>query len=233
MKRKERALLLALSLAVIAAAIGITLVKACGDYQRKSRTTDNVDPIVIPAGDTWTFNSNDPQNNRVNDQGMDYRYELGWSGTMEMTILGAKAYADADTLDADVPEELAAQMKSRDSEDKRGLLLVTLKQRNVDAIPNSEIQDSNGNPVLAAYVFTIPDAELAYFSEATAPDNDHDYLEYSLSPGEEKTMVLGYWYGQLDGTTSDQPPAVMQPGTDGQFKPYELQLGTTLVGGNP
>ncbi|MGN0286877.1 MAG: hypothetical protein ACI4B6_04340 [Atopobiaceae bacterium] len=232
MKKKELTLLLVLSLAAVGAVLGVTAMKAYGDYQRKSRTTDNVDPIVIPAGDTWTFNSNDPQNNRVNDQGMDYLYELGWSGTMEMTILGAKAYANADALDADVPEELAAQMKSRGSDDKRGLLLVTLKQRNVDAIPNGEILDSNGNPVLSACVFTIPDAEPAYFSEATAPDNDHDYLEYSLSSGEEKTMVLGYWYGQLDGTTSNQPPAVMQPGNDGQFKPYKLQLGTTLVGGN-
>lgn len=231
MKKKEWILLLLLGLAAVVigtAFIGQTVYKS---FSQSSRTTDNVERIVIPAGDTWTFNSNDPQNNRVNDQGASYHYELGWSGTMEMTVLGARAYASVDALDGDVPENLAAQMKSRGPDDKRGLLLVTLKQRNVDAVSDGTILDSSNNPVFNAYVFYVPNAELDYFSEATHPDDDHDYFVYQLAPGEEKTMVLGYWYGQLDGSTSNQPPTAMTPGFDGQFKPFELQLEATLVEG--
>ncbi|MDD5799480.1 MAG: hypothetical protein PUD09_02365 [Coriobacteriales bacterium] len=231
MQKKEWMLLL--SLALVAAVIGATLLGQAiyKSFSQSAQSTDNVERTIIPAGSTWSFNSNDPQNDRVNDQGASYHYELGWSGTMEMTVLGARAYANVDALDGDVPENLAAQMKSGSSNDKRGLLLVTLRQKNIDAASDGTILDSSNNPVLNAYVFYVPNAELVYFSEATHPDNDHDYFVYQLEPGEEKTMVLGYRYGQLDGSTSNQPPTAMTPGFDGQFKPFELQLGTTLVEG--
>lgn len=227
------------------AILGICVWKFAGVATGIKNQVNLPDPLIVAAGDTVALKDDSPWNYVAGSDGTAHHFDFGWTGEMDVSVLSSASYPTVESLDQDVPSQLAEDMHRRNDagDGITGLLLVKVRVRNVSASPTRK--NDAGAPVFdASCMFYVPPGsedtrdywagtDFAYFSGTTVAEGDHDYLKFTLEAGEEKEYVLGYWYGiygwegaELVAEGPGAPPEVMLPGPDGCRGTYVLNLDT-------
>lgn len=186
--------------AALAALIAAVIVVVCASWiqrQAEEGTSDAVVAKVTEAGEQ------EAETHRVGEgfelTGKEpgfgtYRSSLGWTGTMGITIDGARVWPDATAEDvrgklAEYPEKIL---------EKNGYLELTFTLQNKDAVTTGSTGHSDHPDWFHSGAFRICDASGeefgadVYFSGTPADAVDGEQAYYDLPQGQTATYTIGY-----------------------------------------
>ena len=192
MSRKEKVALTALIAAVIVVACAFSVQR-----RAEEEASDAFVARVTEAGEqeTETHRVGEGFELKGKEPGFDtYRSSLGWTGTMGITIDGARVWPDATNEDVqgrleEYPERIL---------EKNGYLELTFTLQNKDAVTTGSTGHSNHPGWYHSGAFRICDAsgeEIGadvYFSGTPADAVDGEQLYYDLPQGQTATYTIGY-----------------------------------------
>lgn len=192
MNKKEKATLVALIAAVI--------VVACVFFVQKQVEEEASDAVAAQVAE---LGKQETQTHRVGESfeltGKEpgfgtYRSSLGWTGTMGITIDGARVWANA--TDEEVRGKLAEYPEK--ILEKNGYLELTFTLQNEDAVTTGSTGHSDHPDWFSSGSFRICDTsgeEIggdAYFSGTPVDAVDGEQFYYDLPQGQTATYTIGY-----------------------------------------
>ncbi|ERL11878.1 hypothetical protein HMPREF1248_0007 [Coriobacteriaceae bacterium BV3Ac1] len=137
-----------------------------------------------------------------------------WSGTMQVTVDKYEVF--------DSPKDAGLAVGEYDEMPSKfkiyGFALITFRLKNIDAKPLYSDDDTFHSSV---FNYNLG-SDASYFNNSAYTLEQPEYLHFRLDPGEEKTMVLGFY---LDTDPSDQP-AELTIGVDGSKMYHHIPLST-------
>ena len=161
-----------------------------------------------------TITLDSKKDRKETSSGYSYGVFYSWSGTMQVTVDKYELF--------DSPEDAglaAGEYDEISPEDKTyGFALITFRLKNIDAKPFYSDDDTFH---ISTFKYNLG-SETAYFNNSAYTLEQPEYLHFRLDPGEEKTMVLGFY---LDTDPSDQP-AELTIGSDGSEMYHHISLST-------
>ncbi|MGR1083554.1 hypothetical protein ACUYFE_05945 [Olegusella massiliensis] len=137
-----------------------------------------------------------------------------WSGTMQVTVDKYELFDSPKDAGLAVGEydEISSKFKTY------GFALITFRLKNIDAKPLYSDDDTFH---IGEFNYNLG-SDASYFNNSAYSLEQPEYLHFRLDPGEEKTMVLGFY---LDTDPSDQP-AELSIGVDGSDMYHHISLST-------
>lgn len=150
----------------------------------------------------------------VTPDGLSFGVDYDWSGVMQITVDKYEVF--------DSPKDAGLTVGEYDEispEDKTyGFALITFRVKNIDAKP---LYSDDGTFHISTFNYNLG-SEVAYFNNSAYTLEQPEYLHFRLDPGEEKTMVLGFY---LDTDPSDQA-AELSIGSGGSDMYHHISLST-------
>ncbi|MGR1083555.1 hypothetical protein ACUYFE_05950 [Olegusella massiliensis] len=142
--------------------------------------------------------------------GVDY----DWSGVMQITVDKYEVFDSPKDAGLTVGEyhELSAEFKTY------GFALITFRLKNIDAKPLEGSDEGTFN--IGTFHYNLS-SDASYFNSSAYPQSNQYYYHYKLDPGEEKTVVLGFY---LYSDPSGQSPELSIG--NGSHMHYHIPLST-------
>lgn len=144
--------------------------------------------------------------------GLSFGVDYDWSGVMQITVDKYEVFDSPKDAGLAVGEydELSSEYKTY------GFALITFRLKNIDAKPlYSEDEMFN----IGTFHYNLSSG-IAYFNISAYPSHPQYYYHYKLDPGEEKTVVLGFY---LDSNPVDESPE-LTIGVGGTDMYYHISL---------
>lgn len=220
--------------AALAALIAIVILVACVllvRYQAEKETSDAVAARVAELGkqETQTHGVGEGFELMGKEPGFDtYRSSLGWTGTMGITIDGARLWPNA--TDEEVRGKLAAYPEK--ILDKNGYLELTFTLQNKDAVTTGSTGHSDHPDWFSSGAFRICDTsgeEIGgdvYFSGTPADAVDGEQPYYDLPQGQVATYTIGYLVEKTAvDDVGDLSEYVVHIGVNDQYGSCTIPLG--------
>ncbi|WP_068540006.1 hypothetical protein [Olegusella massiliensis] len=161
-----------------------------------------------------TITLDSKKDRKETSSGYSYGVWYSWSGTMQVTVDKYELF--------DSPKDAglaAGEYDEISPEDKTyGFALITFRVKNIDAKP---LYSDDGTFHISTFNYNLG-SEVAYFNNSAYTLEQPEYLHFRLDPGEEKTMVLGFY---LDTDPSDQA-AELSIGSGGSDMYHHISLST-------
>ena len=160
-----------------------------------------------------TITLDSKKDRKETSSGYSYGVFYSWSGTMQVTVDKYELF--------DSPEDAglaAGEYDEISPEDKTyGFALITFRLKNIDAKPLYSNDDTFN---IDTFHYNLSSGA-SYFNSSAYPQSNQYYYHYKLDPGEEKTVVLGFY---LDSNPSDQSPELSIG--NGSHMHYHIPLST-------
>ena len=150
----------------------------------------------------------------VTPEGLSFGVDYDWSGVMQITVDKYELFDSPEDagLAAGEYHEISSKFKTY------GFALITFRLKNIDAKPLYSDDDTFH---IGEFNYNLG-SDASYFNNSAYSLEQPEYLHFRLDPGEEKTMVLGFY---LDTDPSDQP-AELSIGVDGSDMYHHISLST-------
>ncbi len=145
--------------------------------------------------------------------GLSFGVDYDWSGVMQITVDKYEVFDSPKDAGLTVGEydEIPSKFKTY------GFALITFRLKNIDAKPLEGSDDGTFN--IGTFHYNLS-SDASYFNSSAYPQSNQYYYHYKLDPGEEKTVVLGFY---LYSDPSGQP-AELSIGVDGSDMHYHIPL---------
>ncbi len=149
----------------------------------------------------------------VTPEGLSFGVDYDWSGVMQITVDKYELFDSPEDagLAAGEYHEMSAEYKTY------GFALITFRLKNIDAKPLYSNDDTFN---IDTFHYNLSSGA-SYFNSSAYPQSNQYYYHYKLDPGEEKTVVLGFY---LDSNPSDQSPELSIG--NGSHMHYHIPLST-------
>ena len=137
-----------------------------------------------------------------------------WSGTMQVTVDKYELFDSPKDAGLAVGEydEISSKFKTY------GFALITFRLKNIDAKPLEGSDEGTFN--IGTFHYNLS-SDASYFNSSAYPQSNQYYYHYKLDPGEEKTVVLGFY---LYSDPSGQSPELSIG--NGSHMHYHIPLST-------